>query len=50
MWESPKALAIIIAAVAGIAGVLGFQLGRREPAAQVIQLPPGTTITIPSRP
>ena len=46
-WETPKAL-VIIAAVAGIAGVLGFQLGRREQPqpTQIVQLPPGTTFTV----
>lgn len=49
-WETPRNIVLIVAAVAGIAGVLGFKLGQREPVAQIIQLPPGSTITVPSRP
>jgi hypothetical protein len=37
--------------VAGIAGVLGFKLGQREPSQPVTyQLPPGSTITTPAKP
>jgi len=48
-WESPRNLAIIVAAAAGIAGVLGFKLGQREPLAQQLVFPPGTIITVPNR-
>ena len=48
-WESPRNLAIIVAAAAGIAGVLGFKLGQREPLPQQLVFPPGTIITVPNR-
>lgn len=48
-WETPRNIVLIVAAVAGIAGVLGFKLGQKEPAASTSQImfPPGTVITIP---
>jgi hypothetical protein len=41
IWETPRNIVLIVAAAAGIAGVLGFKLGQREPQQQpiVIQLP-----------
>jgi hypothetical protein len=48
-WETPRNLALIVAAAAGIAGVLGFKLGQREPLPQQLVFPPGTIITVPNR-
>lgn len=36
-WETPRNLALIIAAVAAIAGVIGFKLGTQPPQAIVVQ-------------
>ena len=36
-WETPRNLAIIIAAVAAIAGVIGFKLGTQPPQAIIVQ-------------
>jgi hypothetical protein len=36
-WETPRNLALIIAAVAAIAGVIGFKLGSQPPQAIVVQ-------------
>lgn len=47
--ETPRNIALIVAAVAGVAGVLGFKLGQREPLAQQLVFPPGTIITVPNR-
>jgi hypothetical protein len=47
--ETPRNVALIVAAAAGIAGVLGFKLGQKEPSSPTTQqfiLPPGTTIQI----
>jgi hypothetical protein len=46
-WETPRNLALIVAAAAGIAGVLGFKLGQREPLQPQMVFPPGTIITVP---
>jgi hypothetical protein len=47
-WETPRNLALIIAAAVGIAGVVGFKLGQREPAATQIVLPAGAMIMVPA--
>jgi hypothetical protein len=52
-WETPRNITLIMAAGIGLAGVLGFKLGQREPLptpAQSVILPPGTTITVPPAP
>ena len=36
-WETPRNLALIIAAVAAPAGVVGFKLGTQPPQAIVVQ-------------
>lgn len=36
-WESPRNLALIIAAVAAIAGIVGFKLGSQPPQSIVVQ-------------
>lgn len=36
-WETPRNLALIIAAVAAIAGVIGFKLGNQPPQAIIVQ-------------
>jgi anti-sigma-K factor RskA len=33
-WETPRNLAMVVAAAAALAGALGFELGRREPIQQ----------------
>ncbi len=53
-WETPKAVAAIVAASVVIAGTLAglarYKFGQTAaaPSMQVLQLPPGTTITVPS--
>ena len=50
-WETPRNLVLIIGAATGIAGLLGFKLGQREPVtAQPTQivLQPGSIITVPA--
>jgi hypothetical protein len=49
-WETPRNLAIIIGAVAAIAGVLGFKIGQREPVQQPTQIifQPGSIVAPPS--
>jgi hypothetical protein len=37
-WETPRNIVLIVAAAAGIAGVLGFKLGQKEPVAQPPQV------------
>jgi hypothetical protein len=41
-WETPRNIVLLVAAVAGAAGVLGFKLGQNSPPVQpiVIQVPP----------
>lgn len=52
-WETPRNVALIVAAAVGIAGVVGFKLGQREPiiqrepVSQQLVLPPGTIIQVP---
>jgi hypothetical protein len=36
-WETPRNLAIIVGAVAAIAGLIGFKLGSQPPQAIVVQ-------------
>ena len=36
-WESPRNLAIVVGAVAAIAGLIGFKLGSQPPQAIVVQ-------------
>jgi hypothetical protein len=46
-WETPRNITLIVAAAAGIAGVLGFKLGQNEPrSSPQIVLTPGTTIQV----
>jgi hypothetical protein len=50
-WETPRNLALIVAAAAAVSGALGFKLGQREPLPAppappqtiILQLPPGLT-------
>lgn len=56
-WESPKAIAAIVAATAVIvgtvAGLVGFRLGQMPSAPPVsvhIEFPPGTVIQVPPAP
>lgn len=53
LWETPKGIAAMAAAMAvvigAIAGVLGYQIARTPPA-QVAQFPPGTVITASAAP
>ena len=52
MWETPRNIALIAAAAATIAAALGGWFGYSigsTPRTQAIQLPPGTTITVPAR-
>jgi hypothetical protein len=36
-WETPRNLALIIGAVAAIAGLVGFKLGSQPPQAVIVQ-------------
>jgi hypothetical protein len=40
-WETPRNIALLVTAVAAIAGVLGFKLGQTQPAPApiIIQVP-----------
>jgi hypothetical protein len=40
-WETPRNIALLVAAAAGVAGVLGFKLGQVSPTNQpiIIQVP-----------
>jgi hypothetical protein len=51
-WETPRNIALIVAAAAGIAGVLGFKLGQREPLPQPPQIifQPGSIQVLPAPP
>jgi hypothetical protein len=40
IWETPRNLAIVVGAVAAIAGVLGFKLGQQSPPTPVINVYP----------
>jgi hypothetical protein len=45
-WETPRNIIIGAAAIAAVAGALGFKLGQKEPVAPppqtiILQLPPG---------
>ncbi len=48
LWETPKGIAAMAAAIAvvvgAIAGVLGYQIGRTPQ--HIIRLPPGSTLTV----
>ena len=37
-WETPRNVALIVAAAAGVAGVLGFKLGQHEPIGGSMQI------------
>lgn len=51
-WETPRNIAIIVAAVAGIAGLLGFKLGQNDQAAVPPQIvfEPGSIQVMPAPP
>jgi hypothetical protein len=51
-WETPRNIALIVAAVAAIAGVLGFKLGQHEPppAPPQIIFQPGSIQVLPAAP
>ncbi len=54
-WETPRKVAIImgttVAVISTIVGVLSYQAGQKSQPAQILQLPPSTTITIsPAKP
>jgi hypothetical protein len=40
-WETPRAILLIVATTAAIAGVLGFKLGQTPPAPIIIHLQKG---------
>jgi hypothetical protein len=42
-WETPRNIAVLVATVAALAGVLGFKLGQNAPQPQIVVLQPGTT-------
>ena len=53
VWETPRKIAIIVAASVGIAGVLGFKLGQKEPlppAPPQIIFQPGSIVVQPAPP
>jgi len=52
-WETPRNIALIVAAAVGIAGVLGFKLGQHEPLAtqpQIIFQPGSIQVLPPATP
>lgn len=55
-WETPRTIVFIVGAAvavaATLAGLAGYKFGQTAsaPSIQVLQLPPGTTITVPSAP
>lgn len=48
-WETPRNIALIVAAAAGIAGVLGFKLGQQEPHQPQIIFQPGSIQVLPAQ-
>ena len=48
-WETPRNLAILLTAVAAIAGLLGFKLGQNSPAPQIV-FQPGSIQVAPASP
>jgi len=40
-WETPRNIAVLVATVAALAGVLGFKLGQNAPQPQIVVLQPG---------
>jgi hypothetical protein len=48
-WETPRNIVLIVAAAIGIAGVLGFKLGQREPLTTQPQIifQPGSIQVLP---
>jgi hypothetical protein len=50
IWETPRNIAIIVAAAAGIAGVLGFKLGQNNQASEPprIVFEPGSVQVLPA--
>jgi hypothetical protein len=49
-WETPRNIAVLVATVAALAGVLGFKLGQNAPQPQIVVLQPGTTQAAPPTP
>jgi hypothetical protein len=51
-WETPRNLYIILGVFATFVGILagwvGYDIGRAPPRTIVVQLPPGTVITVPA--
>ena len=45
-WETPRNIALLVTAVAAIAGVLGFKLGQNSPPTQIIFQP--ASIVVPA--
>lgn len=41
-WETPRNIALLLTAVAAIAGVLGFKLGQNQPPQTIVIQPPAT--------
>jgi hypothetical protein len=53
-WETPRNLYIILGMFLTFVGILafwvGFDIARAPPGSIVVQLPPGTVITVPAAP
>jgi hypothetical protein len=39
-WETPRAVLLIVATTAAVAGVLGWKIGQTQPAPIVVQVQP----------
>jgi hypothetical protein len=48
-WETPRNIALLVTAVAAIAGVLGFKIGQNNPPVTQIIFQPGSIVVPPAR-
>ena len=49
-WETPRNIALLLAAVAAIAGTLGFKLGQSSPPNQIVFQPGSIVLQQPAAP
>jgi hypothetical protein len=49
-WETPRNIALLVAAVAAIAGALGFKLGQNSPPTQIVFQPGSIVLQQPAAP
>jgi hypothetical protein len=48
-WETPRNIAVLVATVAALAGVLGFKLGQNAPPREIVVLQPAPAPLPPGR-